>query len=461
MIRHSLKRFLILIGIMGYLCCNNSFGQPLKKGEQLPYYEFNYKIGDSSFSASLNDYHDKYLLIDFWDKYCADCIAAMPDLLAMQEKYKDKLIILLVTQNTGEEIEKFFLKFRDRREMNKRLEALRRLQLVTNDSFLTALLPHRGFPSHAWIGTSLTFVGMAYSTSFNDENIKEWTSGKDVRLDEMITRDISFLDPIAVMTAANEFSSQRKNYSILLNRIEYGMASGWITDIYDSASNKQVGISCINSTIPELYNAAYKISLGVGAIIPDYRIIWNISKSTSLSAPRYSTGIYQRSQYFDWVNDNTFCYLLKIDPSIKQNFYSIMKTDLDKWFGFRSAITEIKIKCRILKQLPGTKAEQLLRNKVGLVDKDYSRTDQELIIHNSSLKQLYSAIRNISDRQKWKMPFLNETVYKGRINIRLFAEKGLFNLSLNDLNAQLKKYGLIITQEYRLQKMLVVNDIKK
>ncbi|WP_207420098.1 TlpA disulfide reductase family protein [Desertivirga brevis] len=43
---------------------------------------------------SLSDYKGKYLVLDFWSMGCGPCIAAMPELKEVSEKYKDKLTVV-------------------------------------------------------------------------------------------------------------------------------------------------------------------------------------------------------------------------------------------------------------------------------------------------------------------------------------------------------------------------------
>ena len=48
----------------------------------------------------LNSYKGKYVLIDFWGTWCGPCVNEMPKVKELQEKYKDKLVVLGV--NSGD-----------------------------------------------------------------------------------------------------------------------------------------------------------------------------------------------------------------------------------------------------------------------------------------------------------------------------------------------------------------------
>lgn len=67
--------------------------EKLQKGKPAPeFVDFeNYKGGKSS----LSDYKGKYVYIDVWATWCKPCIAQIPYLKKLQEKYKDKNIVFL------------------------------------------------------------------------------------------------------------------------------------------------------------------------------------------------------------------------------------------------------------------------------------------------------------------------------------------------------------------------------
>lgn len=51
---------------------------------------------------NLADYTGKYRLLDFWSKGCGPCIRAMPEMIEVAEKYKDKLVVVGVNSDSKE-----------------------------------------------------------------------------------------------------------------------------------------------------------------------------------------------------------------------------------------------------------------------------------------------------------------------------------------------------------------------
>jgi thiol-disulfide isomerase/thioredoxin len=52
-------------------------------------------------SISSNDWRGKVTIINFWATWCPPCRAEIPDLVALQEKYRDRLQIIGVSQDEG------------------------------------------------------------------------------------------------------------------------------------------------------------------------------------------------------------------------------------------------------------------------------------------------------------------------------------------------------------------------
>src|SRR5207245_4226690 len=65
-------------------------------------------------SVTLADFHGKVILLNFWATWCGPCRAEIPDLVDLQEKYKDRLQILglVVDDDDQDAIKVFTEKFR-------------------------------------------------------------------------------------------------------------------------------------------------------------------------------------------------------------------------------------------------------------------------------------------------------------------------------------------------------------
>ena len=67
-------------------------------------------INHTSVSSSFQQFKDRLLIVDFFGTWCVPCIRALPKLSALQEKYKNEINILLVSEETKVKLENFIKK---------------------------------------------------------------------------------------------------------------------------------------------------------------------------------------------------------------------------------------------------------------------------------------------------------------------------------------------------------------
>ena len=67
-------------------------------------------LNHSSVSSSFQQFKDRLLIVDFFGTWCVPCVRALPKLSALQEKYKNEINILLVSEETQVKLENFIKK---------------------------------------------------------------------------------------------------------------------------------------------------------------------------------------------------------------------------------------------------------------------------------------------------------------------------------------------------------------
>jgi thiol-disulfide isomerase/thioredoxin len=77
----------------GFAYQNYAPEQPIAEGKALPYNEFNLLEGGGT--INLHEIEESYLLVDFWATWCGPCIAAMPKLHELSERYEDSDFAIL------------------------------------------------------------------------------------------------------------------------------------------------------------------------------------------------------------------------------------------------------------------------------------------------------------------------------------------------------------------------------
>ena len=85
------------------LCAGAFYAVPLGRFEVdqslgLPAPDFSVVTLDSS-TITLSEYRGKYVLLDFWHTRCGPCIEEIPDLIALQQKFEEDLVIIGVSND--------------------------------------------------------------------------------------------------------------------------------------------------------------------------------------------------------------------------------------------------------------------------------------------------------------------------------------------------------------------------
>jgi cytochrome c biogenesis protein CcmG, thiol:disulfide interchange protein DsbE len=65
--------------------------RPASIGKQAP----DFTVKDADRSVTLSEYKGKIVLLNFWASWCAPCIEEMPSLVQLQQRWKDKGVVVL------------------------------------------------------------------------------------------------------------------------------------------------------------------------------------------------------------------------------------------------------------------------------------------------------------------------------------------------------------------------------
>src|SRR5882757_4034438 len=63
--------------------------------------------------ATLQDFHGKWLVLDFWNRYCGACVASFPKISALQKEFGEKVQFMMVgIEDPEKRIEPMYAKYR-------------------------------------------------------------------------------------------------------------------------------------------------------------------------------------------------------------------------------------------------------------------------------------------------------------------------------------------------------------
>lgn len=432
----------------------------VQKNGRVPDIDFVLSKGDSAQMHSkkkISDFKGKLLMLDFWDVNCLSCIALMPDLLALQQKYKDTIQIILVTQNSDTEIENLWRKHENKQAAKNWIIAGRKLDFIKKDTIFHKLFPHTGNPTQVWMDKQGFFRYITDGNAATPEFIEKMFKGNNITVREKSQRKINPRQPITWIS--DSLSNNLQYYSFLYRSVDIPSDQYFSRIFIDTgATNTGIVVSCSRNSLLDLYSLAYSDwkpetpFSRIGFRVPASRFLVDFTDIRNVLPPP------DKKEQLKWQDDNLYSYALKVPISRREKIETFIKMDLDRFFGINSSIQKRPVMCVVVR-LIGDSA--LLSNHVKTkIKKGVNYTDEK---HNISLGSVNMSVlideyfRQIADRVFPLHPIIDETGYKGNLNILLPLHSTERTLTLETIKNDIKQYGLDIAEEERVIDVLVLS----
>lgn len=419
----------VLIFVPLLISMSFSFGQNryLKIGDIIPSVFFDVSNYTHP-KANMEGFRGKYVIIDLWGTYCGGCIQMIPYMQQLQQQYKNRLQVILVTKNTKSEVE----------QLAKHSENVRNdtLPSVMGDSAFAGLFDYRWLPTYVWVDPNGIIRYITGPEAVTDSNVYSFVSGERLLVKEK--KDIWINDEDPAIVAWYPYTQIIGIYSYLAPRSEYHMAGG-----QTRVMNREGNISHIRndaSSMSNLYIMAYQMD---GHYICNERVFLRI-KDSSFFLPKEING-KSPSFIYELISNNNA-------PTLK--VYRHMQQELDLFCNTHSYLQKQELTCYILKQ--ASKTNGSIRAK-------------DMTLHpeaNVNAKQgTYNAINvdwgtvwsNISYAHYAPHQLIDESGINPQLKVDFkFNRKHWDNIPL--LNEELKPYGLYVSIEKRLLDCIIITD---
>lgn len=136
----------------------------------------------------------KIVWIEFWEHWCAPCIAAMPRLAELQEAFPEELKIVAVSADDRARSRSFIA------ERDYPFDFV-----FDEEGLLRRIFPHRAIPHSVLLDKEGNFVGVAHPEQVTEQTIRDLLAGKPV--------DLPSEEGYAPPTAAEMIAAQKEEVS--------------------------------------------------------------------------------------------------------------------------------------------------------------------------------------------------------------------------------------------------------
>ena len=336
----------VLSFVVLLLSCRIISAQPIKE----------LKVGETISSNFLQQLQEKAggiplqgktIILEFWNTSCAACIASMPKLDSLQQKYSREVQFIFITTNTDEQVDHLFRRIRIQKPS---------IPFVNNDQVFSQYFPYEGAP-YVVILQGGKVRNKTFGYNINDNSLKG-----------LIDSPASFA--IMDRTGENEFNPQQPVWEHLsFKKDSLSIVSSLSGRLKESSKSYTIvtsdtasyGLRFINYSLLGLY----QIALGKGVQSEfDYSNRLQIdSTARSLLRP------LQESELDKWKEHNVFSYEVRAHPAWKEKIFEKMQRDLLVGSNYnvriekqkRQVLLLVKLDARPLTAFPSIKSELSFR----------------------------------------------------------------------------------------------------
>lgn len=425
----------------------NAFSQPmlkeLKIGDKVPDVPLT-MLNHPKQNIMLSEFKGKAILLDFWATWCSPCVAAFPKMDSLQQKFKGRLQVLPVTYQDKSLINLLFTKMNANSSRPLVLPAT-----VINDRQLTKLFPHNSLPHYVWIGSDGIVKAITDMNQVTEDNIQSLLITNAFTLPEKIDEkvQVNYRKPVFV---GDTQISLRSDEILHKNDTPYqSVLTGYRPEIQPAGYYDSNRVISANSTMLQLFQDA------LGERKPEFlspnRVILKVKDSSLIT---YTGDEQDLDSFKRWQANNVYCYEIIVPVTYDKSStlaLGYMQNELNNYFGKMgiSAQREIvKIKCYVLRKIPSS-MPLTTRGGQASVQKNafyYKLTNKKITTLLNDLRTYYWQTSTI--------PLKDETGITEPIDIEINAEMS----NIEDVGTDLKKYGLVLSEELRDIDMIVITQ---
>lgn len=421
--------------------------KPLEIGDSVPGITLRNVVNHADSIIHPEEWKGKLVILSFWATWCSVCIDQFPKMAALQEEFKDQLLIIPVTQDDSVKVNRVL-------KASPTLAGIH-LPFVTS-TVLDHYFPHRLLPHEVWIDSVGRVVAVTGHQEVHAANILKFLESTDNRISTKkdITDAVHSKPFIAGGLGSYNLPSEKIKYSRMITSYIPGLGS------FRSNVNKyddRVTIKCTNVSIQHLF--AQAIASSPHKKWPDHkdfylmfrgRLVWEAKDSTLF----YS---FDKQDKYNRVPDSlrAFNYEIVLPRVDSARVNGLMLQDLNDYFGHHYNIVGSRenrmVDCWALICVDSTK----LISKGGDKRITIGTDTKHISVSNASVDEFmfWWHIINPSIYHN-AIPIINETGISSPIDLHLKVNPADFEAVKKAISA----YGLEFRRVVRPMDMIVIRN---
>ena len=389
----------LLIFVLFLSITTQSVAQIVKIGDSVPDYQFEKVLNYSKSNINLREAKGKILIIEFWGTWCGSCIPALEHLNELQKKFKDDIIVVGISDDTEERLNKFLLK----RSVT--------LPLVSDPLNRSAkFFEVKAFPQTFVADKNGKIIAITSPDEITEEKIKDLVVGKNVE----IKTHISVANPVIDYFNADPKTMFSFAIKPMIDSIR-GNISKKGRDVFQDRR-----YSLINGTTDQFLREIFQKTNTRMLILTD-------------------------KKQFEFKPENRFCFDIIVPEEEKEDFYKIAQEEAKRRLKYKIYTEDKTVDVYILRKIEGS---TMLKPSVLERKSSFSYGKRtRLSVDGGKIINLIEFLE-----QELKKPVVDETGLKDKYDFTVdWANK-------EELLKELQNIGLTLEKTQRPVEMLVIAD---
>ena len=399
---------------------------PLTIGDTVPEFTFRQVLNYPSRKARLSDFKGKIIILDMWSTYCSACIEAFPKMQALQDKFKDRIQVLLVNpypaeDDPDERIKQVLARVKQRTGLTLTVP------MPLHDTMLNHLFPHETVPHVVVINEKGIVIGSTYSWAVTPENIQALLAGEKIRFP--VKNDWGFDKGTPLFVDGNGGDGSDFIYRSIITPYKDGIPAFIGNQELNEGKAKRFYV--INYPLLTLYQLAYPEVLKY----PANRTMIEVKDSSGFI-------LYQDAEK---DNKNSYCYEVIVPASLTE-VKTYMQQDLQRTFHAVAFNEERNMKCYVLKKISNAVNVPLNTDSAGT---DIETTSLHKYMHNQPLSRFIDMLNYMLP-----VPVIDATGLTKNISFNFPFD--IYSYNIQQWNGFLSRYGLALEESERNMEVAVI-----